>query len=153
MSAPDRSRVQADDAIRRGAPVVIALGAEHYPLSFGYRKKNCKPLQRDKHEFFINNGQGGDFRWTTSSTWFVGEILTSSRPSSGFGACSGRGMKSCPNGCWNPSTPPHCVALDYQCPPDLCGGCPDNKRCCEPGHGPHPKCQKCIPKAGPYICP
>jgi len=151
---------EADRTIDGGEPVIVALGAEHYPLAFGYRKKDCRPWQPDKHEFYINDGHGGDFRWTSSKTWFVGRSLLAVDPPTGSGCdtCASRGMKSCPNGCWNPSSCPKCVSLDYDCPPDLCGGCSKNKRCCEPGSGgtggdSAGECRLCIPRTGGYVCP
>jgi hypothetical protein len=96
-------RDKADDIIRGGRPVILALGWEHYVLAYGYRKKKCTP-GFDDHDFKINEGWGlGHGRWTSANTWFVGQLHPAPNPNP-------------PSSSSSSSEPT----------------CPAGKRCCEP---------------------
>jgi hypothetical protein len=84
----------ADRVIRDERPAIIILGVEHYPLAYGYRKKDCR--LKDKHEFLINEGWGGTGgRWTSDGTWFMGELKP---PQSSSGSSSTPSTGDCPHG-------------------------------------------------------
>jgi hypothetical protein len=136
--ANDGYQDKADDEIRNGNPVVVALGWEHYALAYGYRKKICS-LASDRHEFHINDGDGTE-RWTTASTFFVGTL-------DGYGV-SQPWVDPCPAGkrcCW--ITPEggcgHCVTVGQPCDLSPLRGCRSDQKCCEAGTGGKP-CSRCI---------
>lgn len=133
----DTLRDHADSIIRRGTPVIIGLGWEHYALAYGYRKKICD-FGRDQHEFYINTGQG-DARWTSAETWFVGSV--SEYPPPAPPACPGD-QKCCRF--LDDGRCTKCVDPGAACPGNDYGGCPASRpQCCEPGEG---KCRRCYPR-------
>jgi hypothetical protein len=95
----------ADKVIRDQRPAIIILGVEHYPLAYGYRKKDCRI--KDKHQFLINEGWGKDGgRWTSDGTWFLGQL----KPPRSSGSSSTPNTADCPVG-------------EVCCEPRFSGGC------------------------------
>ena len=134
---------RADGIIKDGTPTIILMNFDHYPLAFGYTKRNC--TFGSSHYFYVNLGWGGGpngATWTADDTEFVGELVPYPSVPPHYDPCIAQG-KHC--GLWDPNG--HCaacIAAGEPPPPNPFRGCPAGRKCCEPGDNGKP-CKLCIP--------